>query len=123
LIEDNGRFLFLEKRYGEVTAYALPCVIARESDDPVTTLANAVKKQTGIDAYITTVALTGTHNAGSRKRKQFLTALAFKASSKSFKATVACKWLTLQQATGLKLDRASEWLRTALTLQPAMKKS
>ena len=36
LLEDNGRYLFLAKPFGkDATCYGLPCVLARESDDPV----------------------------------------------------------------------------------------
>ncbi len=111
LLEDNGRALFLEKREGELVRYGIPCTIADEKENPVEKLKETILQQTGIDAMVGNVVLTGRHNLGSRKRKQWAGALAFKVTAKSYSTRTPSKWVKLADAAKLKLDRQSEWIR------------
>ncbi len=114
LMEDGNRFFFLARASGEKVYYGLPCVLAGEGEDPVQALSAAVSRQAGVDVHVTTVAFSGKHNSGSRRRNQYVAALAFHASSKSYKTGVAFKWMTLSQAFACRLERNSEWLRDAV---------
>ena len=113
LLEDNGRTMFLEHQMGETVCYSLPCVLADEKENPIELLKKLVLQKTGIDAQIGLLALTGKHNAGSRRRKLFVNALCFVAKAKSFSTKTKVKWVALKEAGKLKLCRESEWLKNA----------
>lgn len=111
LLEDGGRALFVEKAFGESVKYSLPCVLADEADDPVKALAAAVMAQTGIDVQVGSIVFTGKHNAGSRRRKQFVGALAFACSAKRYSTRVKSRWFRSADVSSLKLSREAEWLK------------
>ena len=113
LLDDGGRTLFLEKTEGEMTRYCLPCAMVGEQDNPVEALKKIIAAQTGIDAQVSMIALSGRHNTGSRRRKQWAGALAFKCSAKKFHCNAPCKWMKLSDALKQKLSRECEWLKTA----------
>lgn len=110
LIQDANRTLFIERTSADLVTYGIPSIMVNDGTDQVKALTQAVKEQTGIDAQVTQVALTGRHNVGSRKRRQYVPALAFYAVSKNYKPTVACKWLTVKQSREVKLDLNTAWI-------------
>lgn len=116
ILEDNRRVLFLEKTGADgKPRYCLPCAVADERENPVEVLKKTVLRQTGIDANVGGVALSGRHNAGSRKRKQLIGALAFSATAKSYSTKTTCRWMKMEDALKQKLARECEWMKTART--------
>lgn len=117
LIEDSGRFLFLESKPREGSeTIGLPCALVKKGGDPVSALARAIIEQAGIDAHVKEPALRGRFNLGSRKRKVWIPALAFNVSSKSYSARSSrdfskAVWLSAEDALKKRLSRTSDWLR------------
>ena len=113
LLLDGERVLFLKKMENEKECFALPCLLLDEKENPVIALQEMLLRTLGIDAYVTTVMLNGRHNAGSRRRRQFIGALGFAAKAKNARTTVPVAWVSLADAVRKKLCREAQWLSTA----------
>ncbi|MDD5317202.1 MAG: hypothetical protein PHF51_00545 [Candidatus ainarchaeum sp.] len=117
LIEDGGRILFMKTKSPDGReAITLPCTPVPKGGNPVQLLAQAVKAQAGIDAHVQAPALKGRLNAGTRKAKRWIPAIAFSTTAKSYRARPAppftgSVWLTAIDALAKRFTRASEWLR------------
>jgi len=118
LLEDGERALFLVRRNerGE-ELLEIPCVEVMAGENPVAALVAAFSRQTGIDAEVHGILFQRRHNAGTRKRRAFVPALAFKLTAKSHAVKPAqgfCgyKWLAPADMGGKKLSKKSEWLRS-----------
>ena len=113
VIEDNRRVLFLEKQLPDgKTRYCLPHVITDERENPLIKLKEIVLQQTGIDANVGGVVINARHNAGSRKRRQWIGVLAFSATAKNYSTKAPCRWMRLDEAKKQPLTRECEWLKT-----------
>lgn len=117
LLESDGRILFLKKLVGEREVLCLPCVIADEKENPLEALRKILLEKTGIDAFVQQVAFSGKYNAGSRKRKQFVSALAFKAVAKKVSPRADFVWLKLDDALKKRVCRECEWMRTTAAVK------
>ncbi len=119
LFEDKGRYFFLEKtdERGRVLL-ELPSLLVNEGEDPVAMLDAYVRSSFSLDPQIHLISLRGTFNAGSRKRRNLISALAFSCSAKKMQPKIpsaysGSRWLTAEDALEKKLGRNSEWLRMA----------
>ncbi|MFH1222564.1 MAG: NUDIX hydrolase [Candidatus Micrarchaeota archaeon] len=119
ILEDSGRVLFL-KRFDEhgIERLELPSILVPSGKDPVSLLVAAFKEQTGIDAELCDLLFERRHNAGTRRRKNFVPCLVFSFKTKKAVAKPATefsgfKWLSVEDAKRSKLGRNSEWLRTS----------
>ncbi len=110
VMQDGKRVFFVQRSQGEHVRFGLPCVIARESDNPVSSLQEAIRMQTSIDAQVREVVYSGKHNEGSRRHKRWIPALAFSSTAKNYATPVPCKWMTLDEARHALLTRESEWI-------------
>ena len=115
LLEDNGRALFLKRiDKNKKETLELPC-FSHFSGDPIKQLAEDFLRQTGIDAEVRETAFETRHNAGSRRRKQWVPCLVFRMRAKSMSAKPSSefagyKWLSLNDAKKLRLARNAEWI-------------
>jgi len=116
LLEDGNRALFLCRRNekGE-EELELPCALLFAGDNPVSSLAIEFRRQTGIDGEVHEVIIEGKHNAGSRKRRLLVPALAFKLTAKSASVRVSSefcsyKWLERRELSGKKIGRLLRWM-------------
>ena len=117
LLEDGERALFLVRKnlLGE-ELLEIPCAEVMPGENPVAALVAAFRAQAGIDAEVHEILFQRRHNAGTRKRRAIIPALAFKVTAKSHAVRVApefsgYKWLAPKDMAGKKLSRKSEWLR------------
>jgi ADP-ribose pyrophosphatase YjhB (NUDIX family) len=120
LIQDGGRYLFIASpgRDGR-EELALPCALVEKGADPVAGLSAAVREQAGIDAHVEEPVLQGRFNAGSRKNRAMIPAIAFAVTSKSLRARTGdsakrAEWLKAEDALKRRLARNSEWLRSCV---------
>ncbi|VVB57252.1 Uncharacterised protein [uncultured archaeon] len=117
LFEDSGRYFFLERTDERGRKQLeLPSILINEGEDPVSSLSAYLRSSLSLDAQIHLIALRGTHNAGSRKRKHSIPALAFRCSVKRMQPKIpssfsAFRWLAAEDALNEKLGRNSEWLK------------
>ncbi len=120
MLEDNGRVLFLVRTdAGGAERIEMPCVLVNSGRSPFAEIKEAFPKLTGIeDCQVHEIALEGRHNAGSRKRRNFVPVLVFKITARNRTAKPSAgfsgfKWLSLEDAKNPKtrLARSAEWLR------------
>ena len=117
MLRDNERILFLVRKDAHGTErIELPSVEISGEDDPVQILTAEFKRQTGIDAEIREIKMQKRYNAGSRKRKHWVTCIIFSMRAKNTKAKTSSefsgfKWLTMEKAKEMKLGRKIEWIR------------
>lgn len=124
MLEDGGRVLFLvrSERSGGghvIQRLEMPCVLVPSGRSPYAEIKEAFPRMTGIDAEIGDIVIEGRHNAGSRKRRNWVPVLVFRVSAKNRFAKPSpefsgFKWLSLEDAKGQKLGRNAEWLRKSL---------
>ena len=117
LLEDGERALFLVRKNerGE-ELLEIPCVEVMRGDNPVAALYAAFRAQTGIDAQVHEILFERRHNAGTRKRRAVVPALAFRLTAKSHAVKPSpefsgYRWLAPEDMKGRKLSRKAEWLR------------
>ena len=117
LLEDGGRGLFLVRRNLKgVETVELPCVLLMKGDNPVAQLTEAFRHQTGIDPQVHEILFEKRHNAGSRKRRNFVPVLVFRitaksASAKPSKEFSGIKWIASEDLGKFKPSRNCDWLR------------
>jgi len=116
MLEDEGRVLFLLRtdEHG-LERLEMPCVLVPSGRSPVAEIRTEFARQTGIDGEVHEIALEGRHNAGTRKRKIWVPALAFRITAKNRNAKPAAgfsgfRWLSLDDVKKQKLGRNAEWL-------------
>ena len=117
LLEDGGRALFLVRRNfrGDETV-ELPCVLLMKGENPVAGLTEAFRQQTGIDPQVHEILFERRHNAGSRKRKNWVPVLVFKitaknASARPSKEFAGFRWIASDDLGKFKPGKNCEWLR------------
>ncbi len=119
MLEDGGRVLFLlRKDAAGIERAEMPCVLVLSGRSPFAEIGAEFRRQTGIDGQVHEVVLEGRHNAGSRKRRAFVPAMAFKVTARERFAKPSAefsgfRWLRLEEALKQRLSRNSEWLRGA----------
>ena len=116
LLEDGNRALFLCRKNADgIETVELPCVLLKKGENPVASLASEFARQTGIDAEAHEIMFEGKHNAGSRKKKMLVPALAFRMTAKN----ASCKpstefsgyrWLAREGLRGFRLAKSCWWL-------------
>lgn len=117
LLEDGGRALFLVRTLpAGIQTVELPSVSLLRGENPVASLGEAFRRQTGIDAQVHDVLFEKRHNIGSRKRKAFVPVLVFKVTAKNASAKPALefsgyKWITAEDLRKHRVARNCEWLR------------
>lgn len=117
--EDSGRALFLEKMDERgVVRLELPGLLINEGEDPVSALASFLRSTLSLDPQIHLIFLRGRYNAGTRKRRHLIPALAFRCSAKKVQPKIQAPysgsvWLAAEDALSAKLGRTAEWLRQA----------
>jgi hypothetical protein len=117
LLEDGGRALFLVRR--NLRGYEtveLPCVLLLKGENSVARLSEAFRRQTGIDPQVHEILFERRHNAGSRKRRNWVPALVFRITAK--RASVrpggefsGYKWIASGDLGKFRPSRNCEWLR------------
>lgn len=100
MLEDEGRVLFLVTNDEKIE---LPSVLVYEGMNPISELAIAFKKQTGIDGSIGGIEFEARYNAGSRKKKCWVPCLVFRVMARERRAKTCqgfsgFKWLSLEDA-------------------------
>lgn len=116
ILEDGGRVLFLKVKDRQGTERLELPHIYNHGGNMISQLAEAFMGQTGIDAEAGDVIKESRHNAGSRRRRQYIPCLAIRMRAKSKRASPAggfsgFKWLSLEDAKKEKLGRSTEWIR------------
>jgi hypothetical protein len=117
MIEDGGRILFLKRKdRNGIERIELPCALVVSGRSPVAEIKAEFNRQTGIDAQIHEIIIESRHNAGSRRRRNWIPCLVFKFSAKNMRAKPASefsgfKWMKLDEAKKEKLGRNVEWIR------------
>lgn len=117
LIEDGGRVLFLKRkdRHG-IERIELPCVLVPSGRSPVAEIKTEFSRQTGLDAQIHEIIIESRHNAGSRRRRNWVPCLVFRFSAKSMRAKPSnefsgFRWIKLEDTKKEKMSRNAEWIR------------
>ena len=116
LLEDANRALFLCRKNAEgIETVELPCVLLKKGENPVAALASEFRRQTGIDAETHEILFEGKHNIGSRKRKAFVPALAFKMTAKRASCIPSAefcgyRWLSREDLKNYRRGRNALWL-------------
>lgn len=114
-LEDQGRFIFVKRKAGEVETVELPQVLIPQGSDPVRALAGVFLAQLGIDAHVHEPIHEARHNAGSRKSKRWIPVLVFRVTAKNPRAKPApglgYTWISIDDARKKKLARSAEWMR------------
>lgn len=116
MLEDGGRVLFLIKKDQQGNErYELPCVYSTDRGDPVSQIGQAFKMQSGISVQVGEIVFEARHNAGSRRKKYWISCYVFKVTAKEKKADpaggyVGFKWLSLKDAKEKKLGKHADWL-------------
>ncbi|MFH0737756.1 MAG: hypothetical protein V1827_04090 [Candidatus Micrarchaeota archaeon] len=116
-LEDGGRVLFLVRtdRSG-IARIELPCVLVPSGRSPFADIKEAFGRLTGIaDFEVHEPIAEGRHNAGSRRRRSFVPAMAFKISARNRTAKPSSefsgfRWLSLDDAKKERLGWNLEWL-------------
>jgi len=118
MLEDNGRMLFLIKSdVNGIERIELPSVIVPSGRSPVAEIKNEFLRATGIDGEVHEIIMESRFNAGSRKRRAMVPLLVFKITARNRSARPPInefsgfKWLSLEDAKKMRLDRKLEWLR------------
>lgn len=125
LLEDEGRILFLKfKDSHGIERLEMPCILVYSGRSPVAEIKAEFPRQTCIDAEIHEIIIEERHNAGTRKRRNWVPCLVFKVTAKNRKANPSkefsgYKWLSLEDAKKQKLGRKTEWLRKVKTIPQA----
>jgi hypothetical protein len=109
--------LFLLRRDAQgAERIEMPCVLVPSGRSPFAELKEAFPRMTGIDGEIHETVIEGRHNAGSRKRKNWVPVLVFNVTARSKFAKVSAefsgfRWLSMEEAKKGRLGRNCEWLR------------
>ena len=117
VLEDGGRVLFLLKRdRNGIERIGLPCALVPSGRSPHADIKSEFERQTGIECQVLEVIFQGRYNAGSRKRRSWIPALGFKIVARNMRAKPApefsgFRWLKIDDALGMRLERESEWLK------------
>jgi len=117
MLEDNGRLLFLVRKDANgIERIELPCVLVPSGRSPFADIKDAFQKMTGIDGEFHEIVLEGRHNAGYRRRKNWVPVLVFKVTAKNRTAKPSAefsgfRWLSLEDALRQRIGRNAEWLR------------
>ncbi len=117
LLEDGGRALFLVRRnLRGLDTVELPCVLLFKGENPVAGLAGAFRQQTGIDPQVHEILFEKRHNAGSRKRRNWVPVLVFRitaksASAKPSKEFADYRWIASGELGKFKPSKNCDWLR------------
>lgn len=117
MLEDEGRVLFLKRRDSRgIERLELPCVLVPSGRSPVAEIRERFQQQTGIEAVVHEIIIESRHNAGSRKRRNWVPCLVFKMTARERRARPSeefsgFKWMSLEDARKEKLGRTLEWLR------------
>jgi hypothetical protein len=117
MLKDEGRVLFLKRKDRRgIERIELPCVLVVSGRSPVAEIKAEFIRQTGIDAQIHEIIIESRHNAGSRRRRNWVPCLVFKFTAKNMRAKPAdgfsgFRWLSLEDVKKEKLGRNAEWLR------------
>ncbi|MBU0527560.1 MAG: hypothetical protein ABH983_00540 [Candidatus Micrarchaeota archaeon] len=116
MLSDGGRVLFLVKKdqHG-VERLELPWVYSYQTTNPVSQLGEIFLKQTGIDAEVGEIKLEAKHNAGSRRKKNWISCYVFEIKAKNKQAHpssefVGFRWVGLKEVKKEKLGRMTEWI-------------
>ncbi len=116
LLQDGSRALFLVRKNakGEETV-ELPCVLLQRGENPVAILAAEFRRQAGIDAQVHEILFERRHNAGSRKRKHWIPALAFRLTAKNTGCTPSpefsgYRWLSPEDLAKHRKAKNATWL-------------
>ena len=120
MLEDGGRIFFLVRtgRNG-IEKIELPCVLVRSGRSPFADIKEAFGEFTGIVDYeVHDIVLEARHNAGSRKRKNWVPVLVFKITARNRTAKPSdgfsgFRWLTLEDAKKKRRGRNLEWFLKA----------
>lgn len=117
LLQDSGRALFLVRKnpLGQETV-EIPFVLLQKGENPVAAIASEFRRQAGIDAQAHEILFEKRHNAGTRKRKLFVPAFAFRMTAKNASCRPApefsgYRWLSPEDLLKHRLARNCEWLR------------
>lgn len=116
LLYDEKRVLFLlRKKHDGTDELTLPFVEAGAGENVVALLQAEFLRAAGIDAHVVGTEFTGRHNAGSRKNKGWINAIAFRLEAKSMRAAPApefsgFKWLAPENAKLMKKSKKIEWM-------------
>jgi hypothetical protein len=121
MLEDGGRVLFLvrSERGGNgqaIERFELPCILVPSGRSPFADMKIEFERQTGIECQVHEVVREGRHNAGSRKRRQWVPLLVFKITARTMRAKPSqefsgFRWIRIDEAKKLRLSRNSEWLK------------
>ena len=119
---DGDRIFFLQKRTPEgKVELELPGTVVFEGDDPVFCVKAKMKQKAGIDCEVGAVVFEGKYNAGSKKHKAFVPAMAFECRAKDCTARPSAaycgiKWVKKEKTEirKEKIARNSEWLLAAM---------
>ena len=117
ILEDGGRVLFLLRRGPDgLERLTLPCTLVPSGRSPFADMKIEFERQTGIECQVHEIISEGRHNAGSRKRKQFVPALAFRITARNMRARPPSefsgfRWLVMEAALKARLAREMEWLK------------
>ncbi len=117
MLSDGGRVLFLIKKdqHG-VARLELPWIYSYKTSDPVSQLGEVFLKKTGIDGEVGEIKFESRHNAGSRRKKKWISCYVFEITAKNKKANPSSefagfKWVSLKEVKKEKLGRMLEWIR------------
>jgi hypothetical protein len=118
MLEDEGRVLFLKRidRHG-IERLEMPCVLVPSGRSPVAEIKEKFQEQTGIEGQVHEIIMEFRHNAGSRRRRNWVPCLIFKITARERRARPSegfsgFRWMSLEEAKKQKLARTLEWLRT-----------
>ncbi len=118
MLEDNGRILFLIRSdVNGIERIELPSIVVPSGRSPVAEIKNEYLRATGIDGEVHEIVMESRFNAGSRKRRAMVPVLVFKITARNRSAKPPSgefsgfRWLSLEDAKRMRLDRKLEWLR------------
>jgi hypothetical protein len=94
----------------------MPCVLVPSGRSPVAEIKEKFQEQTGIEGVVQEIILEKRHNAGTRRRRNWVPCLIFKITARERRAKPSgefsgFKWMPLEEAKKQKLARTLEWLR------------
>jgi len=126
MLEDNGRVLFLVRLdVSGIERIELPSIIVPSGRSAFAEIKNEFARSTGIDGEVHEIVMESRFNAGTRKRKAWVPVLVFKVTARNRNAKPppsefsGFKWLSLEDAKKMRLDRKLEWLRRVSGTRPA----
>jgi hypothetical protein len=118
MLEDNGRALFLVRTDPNgIEHLELPSIIVPSGRSAFAEIKNEFARATGIDGEVHETVMESRFNAGSRKRRAWVPVLVFKITARNRNAKPppgefsGFRWLSLEDAKKMRLDRKLEWLR------------